>query len=64
MSQASILHTHSAGPQFGTSARTSDQRKTVSSSPQDLNRNYLPGLRPVVNEFDAYFQDEFVWLSC
>lgn len=25
-------------------------------------RNFLPGLRPVVNEVEAYFGDRFVWL--
>jgi len=65
MSQASFLHTHGAEPHFGTPARTSDQRKTsISSSVPDLNRNYLPGLRPVANDLEAYFKDEFVWLSC
>ncbi len=64
MSQASILHTHDAASHFATPARTSDPRKLAVSPAQDNSRNYLPGLRPVANELQAYFKDEFVWLNC
>jgi len=66
MSQA-ILHAHAAETQFATSSQTSDktQRKaSMTSSSQEWSRNYLPGLRPVVNDLEAYFKDEFVWLAC
>ena len=62
MSQA-VLQTHSAEAQFATSSRSKEKRtiSLASSSPQP---NYLPGLRPVCNDLDAYFKDQFVWLSC
>ncbi len=67
MSQTSILHAHAADSQIGSALRSSDKTQRngkVSSSSQERSRNYLPGLRPVSNELEAYFSDEFVWLSC
>lgn len=66
MSQA-ILHAHAAETQFATASRTSDKtprKASMTSSSQECSRNYLPGLRPVVNDLEAYFKDEYVWLAC
>jgi hypothetical protein len=67
MSQASILHAHAAESQFATSSRTSDKTQrnaSMAASSPERSRNYLPGLRPVTNDLEAYFKDEFVWLIC